>query len=295
MGDNATDPQAKPGDAQRVAVEVQAADTDTVAKAMEHVSTIVGTIAELAKSNQASTETTSTAAATTTAEANDEADGDDEGDETTQKAGGAAAAGKFPRQLFKQMLKSAGVTDAGALNSLLDGLSKQFNGMPMAAKPEKGAKTTKSANEQTAETSGTPLTVEMLQKASQLTPERVSALQSAFNTLKMVIEAITPGESPATHTPAGASLGGSAVRDLTSPNTTPTIKSAVSADVSDKQLVETLKSIADTLKGFAETQKALDGRVAAIEKTRPASNSVEGDGGTDSNTTKSKNIWAGVL
>lgn len=306
MGDSATETQGTPAeagsDAQRVTLDVPAADGEAVAKAMEHVSSIVDSIADLAKS------------AATAPVAADDDDGDepddsaDAGDETeeagTEKGkmppGAGGGAGKFPRGLFKQMLQKAGIQDAGALKLLLDGLSKQFESRPPAGgqpplkggmKPgmktgmKPGMKTAKAADEPEA----TPVTLEMLQKAAVFTPERVAALQSAFETLKMVIEAISPGQSPATRTPSTTQFGASGVRELANPIMIPTVKNEGGDEPEGIiQLAQTLKSIGDTL-------QILDGRVQAIEKARPPSNSVEGDGGTDSTQQTQKSLWAGVL
>jgi len=296
MGDSATETQGTPAEAgseaQRVTLDVPAADGEAVAKAMEHVSSIVDSIADLAKS----------AAIAPAADDEDDSD-DDDADETTDAekakamkpaAGAGGGPGKFPRNLFKQMLLKAGITDSETLKLLLGGLQKQFESRPpaggqppMKSGMKPGMKTSKASGGEPEAPADTPVTLEMLQKAAVFTPERVAALQSAFETLKMVIEAIQPGQVPATRTPSTTQFGASGVRELANPIMTPTVKSEGEGEPAT-QLAVTLKSIGETL-------KTLDGRVQAIEKARPASNSVEGDGGTDNNHKTEKSLWAGVL
>jgi hypothetical protein len=125
-----------------------------------------------------------------------------------------------------------------------------------------------------------------VQKAAAFTPARIKALQDAQDILKLVLEAVTPGTSPDSSVPQVQTHSNpSAVADLTKPNTKPNVPTMKSVD---GELVSTLKSLADSVNGLVT-------RVDAIEKARPASNSADPEGATDTATKKSGSIWSGVL
>jgi hypothetical protein len=130
-----------------------------------------------------------------------------------------------------------------------------------------------------------------VQKAAAFTPQRIKALQSAQEILKLVLEAVgTPGTSPNANTPAVESHGNpSSVDDLTKPSKKPTMTGTLkSADGEEGEVVSLLKSLATAVGGLVT-------RVEKIEKVRVDSNSAENDGGTETSTKKSGSIWSGVL
>lgn len=266
--------------AERVSMEQPAGSSADVAKALEHVNTIVNSIVKM--NGEGSAPKTETPAAETSTKKSDDAASEEQmpTDEEVQAEVEKAKKGGFPRQLFKQMLMKAGVKDAGALKGILDGIEKQYgaSGINPVKKSEDGGKVE------------TPVTVEMLQKAAAFTPERTQALNDAFTTLKLVIEAITPGAMPATNTPESTNgLGASGIGSLSAGAPTPTIKNASS------EVLETLGGIANTLKALQEGQTKLTERVDEVEKARPASNSVSEDGETETTTETKKSLWSGVL
>ena len=61
------------------------------------------------------------------------------------------------------------------------------------------------------------------------------------------------------------------------------------------QFGETLENITKSLGDLGEAVKTISERVAKIEGERVPTNSAEEDGGTDTPTNKSQDIWAGVL
>jgi hypothetical protein len=136
-----------------------------------------------------------------------------------------------------------------------------------------------------------PLTMQSLaeavQKAAAFTPSRIEQLKNAQEILKLVLEAVAPNTSPKTKVPGVESHSNpSAVSDLSQPTKKPVMKNADD----NGEFVTALKALADGVKTLTE-------RVENIEKTRNASNSVEDDGDTDTNTDtqKSKGLWNGLL
>lgn len=251
--------------AERVPVEQPTGAGADVAKAMEHVAEIVNSITKSKEGD----------AVKATPEAASE-------ETETEKAG---KAGKFPKGLFKQMLKKAGVEE-DAMKSILDGLQQQFDA---GAAVTKSTEVAEEVAEET-EAPGTPITFEnfgeMVQKAAMFTPERVTKLNEAFETLKLVIEAIGTGQFPKNKVPTTTSFGASGVKDLTSPSAKPVIKSENGGDLAE--VLKGLNTITDTLKAHDEKFKAL-------EEARPASTSLDDGHGDGKTTTTQKSIWGGVL
>ena len=127
--------------------------------------------------------------------------------------------------------------------------------------------------------------VDAVSKAAAFTPGRIKQLQDAQDILKLVLEAVAPNATPKTKVPGVESHSNpSAVSDLSQPKKKPVMKSADG----NNELVSTLKSLADGVNNLKE-------RVESIEKTRKASNSVEEDGDTDTNTQKNQGLWNGLL
>ena len=265
--------------AERVSMEQPAGDGAAVAKAMEHVNSIVSSIAKMAGEKQEPEATGAESKETSTAKSSEEGAGEELVEPTQEEMAAdveKAKKGGFPKMLFKQMLMKAGVKDAGALKGILEGLEKQFGASGINPKGDM-KKTTKAAE--------TAVTVEMLQKAAAFTPERVEALQEAFDTLKLVIEAIAPNASPATKVPESTNgLGGSGVTELSAGSPKPVMKSAEE----ESEVLKALNGLSSVVKNLAE-------RVEGIEKAKPASNSIEEEGGSETTTKKSGSLWGGLL
>jgi len=79
---------------------------------------------------------------------------------------------------------------------------------------------------------------------------------------------------------------------------TPTKKSQAEPEAQAevmKQLGPALDNLATTLKSLGESVAGIDRRVAKIEKERMPSNSVDEEGGTEATTSKSSDLWSGVI
>lgn len=290
---------------ERVSTEVPA-DDEAVTKALDSVNSIVSNIESIVKAGAAG-------AVSGAPEATEGGDGgeqstekadkaDDDKDEKTEKAG--------PREAFKATLTASGVKGV-QLEKAMAEFDKRFDrgqkfpsAQPPLSKGGMSGKVKKSEGgegDAPAETpeAAEPLTadsfLDMVEKAKRFTPERIKQLKAAVDTLKLVLEGVEPGGNPKNSLPDGGQFGASGISSLSSPEKRPVVKSA---DEVLPAIVETLKGLESTLKeAFGEQSKVVKGlqdKIETIEKTRNPSNSVDGDGGTDTETTK-KGLWAGVL
>lgn len=280
-----------------VPVELEATGDGDVTKALAHVNGIVDKIAGLVGTKkEAKAPVEGEAPATDAA-----AEGDDDDDDATSAAEGDTDAAADTTKSMKSVLEKCGL-DPTVMKTVMSKLKAAgFSGgaPPFAKKPKAGEddaegddkkkKTKKAATADDA--ADAPLTMASLasavQKAAAFTPARIKSLQEAHEILKIVLEAVTPGTSPDNKTPAVQTHGNpSSVTELTNPNKKPSVPTMKSEG--GDELVSTLKNLATSVEGLL-------GRVEAIEKARPASNSVDSDGATDTNAKKSRSLWGGVL
>jgi hypothetical protein len=270
-----------------VELEVTEGGDANVTKALEHVNGIVTKLAGLVAVKKETK-----APADGDAPADDDADEDAE--ETTTKA-----------VTMESVFEEAGL-DAKTTKVLVEKLKKAFpfppkkpgKGKPDAASAdgedggdEKKTKKNKADDKLTEVLAEEPLTMAGLalavQKAAAFTPQRIKALQSAQDILKLVLESVAPMASPDANVPVVETHGNpSSVTDLTKPNKKPTMTGTTKSV--DDAIVTTLKGLAEAVGGLVE-------RVEKIEKVRGASNSAEPDGATDTVTKKASSIWSGVL
>jgi len=269
-------------EAVRVPLEViEGEGGDAVAKALEHVSGIVDKISSLVNTRK------ETKAPKEGDEPTEGGDGDDAEDGDTEETPTEKAAS------LKSVLEKCGVDTAMAKKVAAAMKAAGFAaGLPSGKKPKPGEEDASMKTKKSTEGDETeePLTMAALatavQKAAAFTPQRIKALQNAQDILKLVLEAVTPGTSPdSTVEPVQTHGNPSSVTELTNPKKKPTVPTMKSEE-GDK-VVELLKSLSTAVGGLVD-------RVEAIEKARPASNSL-GEGGTDTNTKKSGSIWSGVL
>lgn len=267
-----------------LAIDVEDDGDTNVVKALEHVNSIVSKIGGIVGTKK---------------ESKPPAEGDKKDDDDSEDNDGDTEGTETAKSLEDVF---AGL-DAATAKTLKASLKKA--GFPFPPKPGKGKgkgkasaddddeddekKTKKSA---AADESDAPLTlaglVGVVQKAAAFTPARVKALQDAQEILKIVLEAVAPGKSPNANVPVVESHGNVATTDtLTKPNKKPTITGTLKSS-DEPEVVELIKSLSGAV-GTLLT------RVEAIEKGRPASNSVGDDGPPDTTTQKSKSIWSGVL
>lgn len=259
-------------DAERVEVEQSGGESD-VASVLKHVNAIVENIATVVKAQAPQASAPAIAAATGAAT---ETDDEDDGEEVEKSIAAALkAAGIEPTEEQMKKMKAAGFDP-----------SQKF---PTAKKPAE--KTTKAkAAPVAAAVEETALTIEglseLIQKAKKMTPTRVAQLKSAVEALKGLLEEIdtvpqgtNPGVSPA----GGGQFGPSGIKVLTE---------KAAGEPSD--LMKAVTELANVVKGLAESQKQTAEKVESIEKARPASASLEAQGGTDTKVQKS-NLWSGVL
>lgn len=252
-------------------VPVEVDGDENVTKALAHVSGIVEKIAGMVETKKESK--------APTAPEGGEGDKGGEGDESDTE--------EPIEKNLKSVLQACGM-DKAMMKTVMQKLKAAgFSGgdMPAGKPPEGGAqKTSKATDDDDA-----PLTMAGLasavKKAAAFTPARIQALTQAQEILKLVLEAVTPGTSPDSSVPQVQTHSNpSAVAELTKPNTKPNVPTMKASD----ELVSTLKGLASAVDGLVT-------RVEAIEKARPASNSADPEGATDTGTRKSTSIWSGVL
>lgn len=258
-------------DAERVEVEQTGGESD-VASVLKHVNAIVENIASVVKAQSPLASAPAIAAATET-----EAD-DDSDDAEVEKSITAAlkAAGIEPTEEQMKKMKAAGFDP-----------SQKF---PTAKKPMEKTSKAKAAPAVEAAVEETALTIEglsgLITKAKKFTPGRIEKLKGAVEALKGLLEEIdtvpqgtNPGVSPA----GGGQFGASGIKVLTE---------KAAGEPSD--LVKAVTELANVVKGLAETTQKTAEKVESIEKARPASASLEAQGGTDTKVAKSA-LWSGVL
>lgn len=133
------------------------------------------------------------------------------------------------------------------------------------------------------EVDGEALTLKVLadtiHKAAAFTPTRISQLNEALETLKLVLQGVAPGQSPATSTPK--------VTTHPNPNTTATLTRK--SENEGEGLTVFTKAVTD----LTDVVKSLGNRLDKVEQARPAGNSTGDDAATS--TTVKKSIWNGVL
>lgn len=266
-----------------VPVELEATADDNVTKALEHVSGIVEKIAGLVNTKKeakapSGEEPKSESADDTEETETAETSTDTEETETADVSKGGPS--------MKSVLQACGL-DATKVKTVMAKMKAAgfMAGDAPAGKPPQGGaqKTTKAKGDDA------PFTMndfaQAVTKAAAFTPARIEQLKAMQETLKLMLEAVTPGTSPDANVPKVQSHGNaSSVATLTTPNTKPNVPTMKSSD----ELVATLKALGDGL-------ATVSTRLEAIEKARPASNSADPEGATDTGTTKSKNLWSGVL
>lgn len=267
-----------------VPVEVEGDDDGDVTKALSHVNAIVEKIAGIVgtkKESKAPVEGDEPKPGDT--------DGDTEKDDDTEPTEADTA-----KASMKAVLEKCGM-DAAMVKTVVSKLKAAgfSGGAPPFGKKPKGKEEDDTADKtsKNVDDANAPLTMATLasavSKAAAFTPARIKALQDAQDILKLVLEAVAPGTSPDSKVPVVQTHGNpSSVSDLTKPNTKPSVPTMKSEG--GDELVTTLKSLADAVGGLLT-------RVEVIEKTRPASNSADPEGATDTGAKKSRSIWGGVL
>ncbi len=264
--------------AERVEVEQAAGSESDVAGVLKHVSAIVENIAKAVKAESGQASAPAIAAATETPAAETATEEDD-----------------VEKSSFAAMMKTAGITMSKEQMDKLKAAgfdpSQKF---PAAKKPLE--KETKKAVEPAATeaeaVAETVLTIEglssLITKAKKFTPGRIEKLKGAVEALKGLLEeidSVPQGTNPGV-TPSGSqSFGASGVKGLTD---------GANVDTS-KAKEPTMADVLKAVNGLADVVKGLGTEVESIKKARPASESLEAKGGTDTETKKSKGIWNGLL
>jgi hypothetical protein len=263
--------------AERVVVEQPAGGESDVASVLKHVNAIVENIATVVKAQSGQASAPAIVAAAGGAL---ETESDEEADVEKSLTEALKAMGIEPTAEQLAKAKKAGFDPA-----------QKF---PFAKKPrDKEKKTTKAAPKDEVEAfAETALTIEglssMITKAKKFTPGRIEKLKGAVDALKGLLEeidSVPQGTNPGVSPGGSTSFGSSGVKDLTNGTNVDTSKSA------EPSMADVLKAV----NGLAESVKGLSGKVETIEKARPASASLEGQGGTESNVKKSSSIWGGIL
>jgi hypothetical protein len=263
--------------AERVVVEQPAGESD-VASVLKHVNAIVENIANVVvKTTKASP---AAIAAATGA-----------GDEESEEAHDAEVVddADVEKSSFAAMMKAAGVKmTPEQMEKLKASGFDPAQKFPTAKKPAE--KTTKAKATTDAEAfAETALTIEglssMISKAKKFTPGRIEKLKGAVEALKGLLEeidSIPQGTNPGVSPGGSTSFGASGIKE----------------SMTSKSVASDEPSMSDVLKavtGLAETVKGLAGKVETIEKARPASASLEAEGGTEKTVKKSASLWGGIL
>lgn len=262
-----------------VPVEADGATGDeNVTKALAHVSGIVEKIAGMVTTQKEA----KPPEGETPAPAEEDGGSDDTGADDSDGDGESADVTKS----LKTILQACGLNKSQMATAMakLKAAGFMAGDMPAGKPPKNGAQKTTKASDGDA-----PFTManfaEAVTKAAAFTPARIEQLKQMQETLKLMLEAVTPGTSPDSTVPQVQTHSNpSAVSNLTKPNTKPSVPTMKSSD----EVVTLIKSLAGAVDGLVD-------RVAAIEKARPASNSADAEGATDTNTEKSTSLWRGVL
>lgn len=259
--------------AERVVVEQPAGGESDVASVLKHVNAIVENIATVVKAQSGTASAPAIAAAAgATVETADE----DETDVEKSLTEALKAMGIEPTAEQLAKAKKAGF----------------FPFMKKPAGKEGKEKPTTKAKDEVEAFAETTLTIEglssMITKAKKFTPGRIEKLKGAVDALKGLLEeidSVPQGTNPGVSPGGSASFGASGVKDLANGTNVDTSKSA------EPSMADVLKAV----NGLAEVVKGLGTKVETIEKARPASASLEGQGGTETPTKKNANLWGGIL
>ena len=256
-------------EAERVAVEQPASD-EAVSKVLEHVSNIVENVAKaygVAPAAAGAIAAATPAAPAPAAEAVVT-------EESTEKA-----------MTMKDLMKAVGMKDDEDTMKKLKAAGFDPNQKFPTAKPPV-AKTTKAAGEVDEDA---PFTMagftDLIAKAKKFTPGRIDSLKSAVSALKALldeVDEVPQGTNPGVSPGGSTQFGSSGVKVLTE-------KSAV-----DAEILKALTGLTDVVKSLQKDQTALKGEVEAVSKARPASESLEAAGGTETKVSKSA-LWSGIL
>lgn len=258
-------------EAERVAVEQPASD-EAVSKALEHVSNIVENVAKAFGLPPAAAPAGAPAPAATAAVVTEE---------STEKA-----------MTMKDLMKAVGMKDdEETMKKLKAAGFDPEQKFPTAKKPlDSEKKTYKSAES----LEDAPFTMEgfaeLITKAKKFTPGRVASLKSALETLKALmddIEEIPQGTMPGVSPGGSNQFGASGVKTLSD-------GAAVMKSATDVQILEALTNLATVVKSLKDEHTVLKGEVEAVTKARPASESLEASGGTETKVSKNA-LWGGIL
>ncbi len=142
----------------------------------------------------------------------------------------------------------------------------------------------KSAEEATPAVDPSEAFAQTVLKAARLTPSRIAQLSQAADLIKLALEGVEQGTSPATKPPKGTVPGSGIGSQI--------------AKGEETELSKMIQGLTEAItKGFdavGTNVKALNERVESIEKAKPAGDS-EGSGTTDSKTPVQKSIFSGVV
>lgn len=125
------------------------------------------------------------------------------------------------------------------------------------------------------------------EKAKHITKSRLANLKKAQEILKAMIDEIEEGTQPPVKMPASSGFGPSGVQSLLGDKTTSVSKATPGWDEA-----AVTKAITD---GIAAAVAPLAAELESIKKARPASNSLEGEGGTETKVAKGKSLFSGIL
>lgn len=254
-------------EAERVAVEQSATEGEAVNAALGHVSQIVENIAKALNLPSAATPVVAAVAAPTIEEGVEKA--------MTMKDLMKAMGKEMDEEAEKKM-KAAGFDP-----------NQKF---PTAKPPVDSTKTSKAlVSAEASEAFSMDSFVDLITKAKKFTPGRVEKLKGAYETLKALldeIEQIPQGTMPGVSPGGSTQFGGSGVKVLTE-------KSANSPEF-QTEVLKALTELATVVKSLQGEQAALKTEVETVAKARPASESLEAAGITESKVTKSA-LWSGVL
>jgi len=253
-------------------------ENNDVAKAMEHVNSIVENIAKMTlKTKEGEDQEVDEIKENVEKQNDQENESENESECDVEKSS------------IKSVLSSAGLE-----KEMLEKVCASFKKLgldPNASFPSAKPPVKKSADEDTDDncvSEDQPMTmqgfVDAVSKAAAFTPSRIQQLKQAQEILKLMLESVAPNMSPATNVPGMMQHSNpSGTSKLSSPKKMPKISKS-----ENNEIVEAIKSFEGEIKKINE-------RVEAIEKARNPSNSVDDEGVTDSKVEKSNDLWEGAL
>lgn len=173
----------------------------------------------------------------------------------------------------------------GKVTGLIESIAKKSNekneDAPKETVPEKveevAPEKTEEAAPEVAETPEVAPEATPVEKAKRFTPTRIQTLKEVAATIQTLVGEIADASQPEEEKEVSKSAEKDETQEVF------------------KSLTQTLGDLKTSFQSFLSTSKTLNDRLEVIEKSIQPSQSVEGNGGTDTDVKKDNNIWKGLL